>query len=135
VRPWLLAGLLRPVFFGLAIAAAVITGDETGSFWLGLLAFLIAMATGKAVRHLIRRRHLAALRVAVWPVAAAGFAVLFVELGVPDWASALLAFLLAGIVRTALPREHRRERWLRIEDWGIPVAADVIEGRWARKED
>jgi hypothetical protein len=135
VRTWVFDAALRPVLFVIAIAAAVVTGDRTDSFWLGLLAFLVAMAAGKALRRVVRGRLAAAARAAVWPIAATGFAVLFVEVGLPEWAAALLAFVLAGVVRSMLPRERRPSWRLRIEDWGIPVGSDVIEGRWVRKEN
>ena len=41
---WALAALLRPATFVLAIVAGVLTGNRTGTFWLGLLAYLIAMS-------------------------------------------------------------------------------------------
>ena len=131
-RPWILAGLLRPVFLGIAIAAAVIAGDESGSFSFALLAFLVALSCGKVVRRLVRSRWVDAAVAAVWPAAAVGFTVLFVEAGLPKWASVLLAVILAGIVRNVLRVRRGRERWLRLEEWGMPERGDVIEGRSRR---
>jgi hypothetical protein len=129
------AALLRPILFALAIAAAVIAGNRTDSFWIGLLAFLIASGVGRTVRRLIRRRFHAAARALLWPVAATGFVVLFVEIGLPNWASALLAFVCAGIAKNVVAAIFLpRYRVLRIEEWGVPGMDDIIEGRWTEKE-
>jgi hypothetical protein len=141
-RPWLLAGLLRPVFFALAIAAAVIAGDRSDSFWVGLLAFLVASAAGRVIRRLIRGRLVDAVYEALWPGAATGFAYLFVDLGLPKWAGVILAFLAAGIAKRAIansflpPRGRRVEHWQGwLAEWGIPGPDDVVPGRWTRRED
>jgi hypothetical protein len=141
-HPWLLAGLLRPVFFALAIAAAVIAGDRSDSFWVGLLAFLVALATGRVIRRLIRGRPVDALYEALWPAAAVGFAYLFVAVDLPKWAAVILAFVAAGIAKRALAgsflpaRKPRVQRWqARLEEWGIPGPDDVVPGTWTRKED
>jgi hypothetical protein len=133
-RPWIVAGLLRPVFLGVAIAAAVIAGDESGSFSFALLAFLVALSCGKVVRRLVRSRWVDAAVAAVWPAAAVGFTALFVEVGLPKWASVLLAIVLAGIARNAVRVRRSRDRWLRLEEWGMPERGAVIEGR-ARRVD
>ena len=127
--------LLRPVLFGLAIAAAVIAGNRTDSFWIGLLAFLIASGVGRTLRRLIRGRTRAAVRAALWPAAATGFVILFVEIGLPHWAAALLAFVCAGVAKNVvavalLPRY----RLMRLEEWGLPGPDDIVEGRWTEKE-
>jgi hypothetical protein len=127
--------LLRPVLFGLAIAAAVIAGNRTDSFWIGLLTFLIASGVGRAIRRLIRGRTRAAVRAALWPAAATGFVVLFVEIGLPNWAAALLAFVCAGLTKNALAAVFLpRYPLLRLEEWGVPGPDDIVEGRWTEKE-
>lgn len=133
-RPWIVAGLLRPVFLGVAVAAAVIAGDESGSFSFALLAFLVALSCGKVVRRLVRSRRLDAAVASVWPAAAVGLAALFVEAGLPKWAAVLLAIVLAGIARNVVRVRRSRDRWLRLEEWGMPERGDVIEGR-ARRVD
>jgi hypothetical protein len=140
--PWLLSGFLRPVFFVLAIAAAVIAGDRSGSFFVGLLAFLVALRTGRVLRRAIRNRLGDALYEAIWPGGAVGLAYLFAgPAGLPNWASAILALVLAGparriVARPLLPRRARRAQvWTsRLEEWGLPGADDVIPGRWTRKD-
>jgi len=127
--------LLRPVLFGLAIAAAVIAGNRTDSFWIGLLTFLIASGVGRAFRRLLRGRTRAAVRAAFWPAAATGFVVLFVEIGLPNWAAALLAFVCAGLTKNALAAVFLpRYPLLRLEEWGVPGPDDIVEGRWTEKE-
>lgn len=127
--------LLRPVLFGLAIAAAVIAGNRTDSFWIGLLTFLIASGVGRAFRRLLRGRTQAAVRAALWPAAATGFVVLFVEIGLPNWAAALLAFVCAGLTKNALAAVFLpRYPLLRLEEWGVPGPDDIVEGRWTEKE-
>jgi hypothetical protein len=126
---------LRPVLFALAIAAAVIAGNRTDSFWIGLLTFLIASGVGRAIRRLIRGRTRAAVRAALWPATATGFAVLFVEIGLPNWAAALLAFVCAGLTKNALAAAFLpRYPLLRLEEWGVPGPDDIVEGRWTEKE-
>ena len=126
---------LRPVLFGLAIAAAVIAGNRTDSFWIGLLTFLIASGVGRAIRRLLRGRTRAAVRAALWPAAATGLVILFVEIGVPNWAAALLAFVCAGLTKNALAAAFLpRYPLLRLEEWGVPGRDDIVEGRWTEKE-
>jgi hypothetical protein len=128
--------LLRPVLFALAIVAAILTGEHTHSGWIGLLAFFIASGCARAVRRLLRGRTYAAVRALLWPAAATGFVILFVEVGLPDWAAVLLAFVCAGIVKNAVAAAFLpRYRLLRLEEWGIPGMDDVIEGRWTEKEE
>jgi hypothetical protein len=123
--------LLRPILFAVAIAAAVVAGEETHSFWIGLLAFFIASGCGRTIRRLLRGRSRAALRAILWPVAATGFVVLFAEIGLPNWASAILAFVCAGVAKNAIAAMFLpRHAWLRVEEWGLPGLDDVIEGRW-----
>lgn len=131
---WLTVMLLRPVLFGLAIAAAVIAGEERDSVWIGLLAFLIASGCGRVVRRLLRRRSRAAVRAFLWPAAATGFVILFAEIGLADWASAALAFICAGVAKNlVVARFQPRHAWLRIEEWGFPGRDDIIEGRWRER--
>jgi len=125
-RPWLVAGLLRPVFLGVAIAAAVIAGSESGSFSIAVLAFFVALSSGKVVRRLVRSRRVEAAYAAIWPVAAIGFTVLFVELGLPKWASVLLALVLASLARLSIRRERPQI--------GVRIGTDAIEGTWRRRE-
>jgi hypothetical protein len=123
------------VLFGLAIAAAVIADNRTNSFWIGLLAFLIASGVGRTLRRLLRGRTRAAVRAALWPLAATGFVVLFVEIGLPHWAAALLAFVCAGLTKNAIAAAFLpRYRLMRLEEWGVPGPDDVIEGRWSERE-
>ena len=114
--------LLRPVTFVLAIVAAVLTGDRTGSFWLGLLAFFIAMAAGRVLGALVRGSTDRALAKAIWPAAATGFAFLFDDLGLPRWATFFCAWIAASLTRGALhgvlPQRRvwtRRVEWRRID--------------------
>jgi hypothetical protein len=135
---WLLRALLRPVLFGVAIAAGVLAGERSGSFWVGLLAFMVASGTGRALRRLLGGRIADAVYELLWPASATGLVILFAELGLVEWASAILAIVLAGFVKrllaAALLPRRRRGRWLRVEEWGIPGPDDIIEGRWAEKE-
>ena len=103
----MLAALLRPVLFVLAIVAAVLVGDRTGSFWLGLLAFFIAAGVARCVRALVRGRRGKALGRLVWPAAATGFAFLFDSLGLPAWATFLTAFAAASLTAGALGFSRR----------------------------
>jgi hypothetical protein len=135
-RPWLLSGLLRPVLFGVAIAAGVLAGDRSGSFWVGLLAFMVASGCGRALRRLVRGRFADCVYELLWPAAATGIAILFTEIGLAEWASALIAIVLAGFVKNALAAvflPRRRSRLLRVEEWGVPGLDDVVEGRWSEK--
>ena len=139
MRPWLPVMLLRPVLFGLAIAAGVLAGERSGSFWVGLLAFMVASDTGRALRRLLRGRVADAAYELLWPISATGLVILFTELGLVEWASAILAIVLAGFLKRGLaavllPR-RRRGSWLRIQEWGLPGPDDIIEGRWAEREE
>jgi hypothetical protein len=139
-RPWVLSTLLRPVLFGVAVAAAVLAGERSGSFFVGLLAFLVASGAGRALRRLLRGRLVDAVYEALWPAAATGLAVLFTELGLVEWASAIVAIAAAGIVKNVLaaaflPRRVRRGKWTRVEQWGVPGLDDVIEARWTKREE
>jgi hypothetical protein len=135
------AGFLRPVFFALAIAAAVIAGDRSDSFFVGLLAFLVALRTGRVIRRVIRNRLSDAVYEALWPAAAVGFAYLFADpAGLPKWAAVIVALVLAGptrriVAHAFLPRRTERAQvWMsHLEEWGLPGADDVISGRWTRK--
>jgi hypothetical protein len=139
-RPWVLSTLLRPVLFGVAVAAAVLAGERSGSFFVGLLAFLVASGAGRALRRLLRGRLVDAVYEALWPAAATGLAVLFTERGLVEWASAIVAIAAAGIVKNVLaaaflPRRVRRGKWTRVEQWGVPGLDDVIEARWTKREE
>lgn len=126
---------LRPVLFGLAIAAAVIAGNRTDSFWIGLLTFLIASGVGRTLRRLVRGRTRAAVRAALWAAAATGFVVLFDDIGLPKWEAALLAFVCAGLTKSAVAAVLLpRYRLMRLEEWGLPGPDDIVEGRWTEKE-
>jgi len=133
---WVLAALLRPVTFVLAIVAGVMTGDRTGTFWLGLLAYLIAMSAGRALRGLVRSRVALAAYRAIWPAAAAGYAFLFGYLGLPGWANLIVTVIAAGMTKNALggPIRPRRSRpkweWRQLEEWGVPNIEDIVQGRW-----
>src|SRR3954465_6233092 len=96
---WTLAAVLRPITFVLAIVAAVITGDRTDSFWLGLLAFFVAMGAGRVIGALIRGRADRAAYKGIWPAAATGFAFLFDDLGLPRWATFLCAVIAASMTK------------------------------------
>jgi hypothetical protein len=138
-RPWVLAALLRPLLFGVAIAAGVLAGDRSGSFWVGLLAFLVAEGAGKALRRFVRGRYADAVYQLLWPAAATGLAILFTEVGLVEWGSAIVAIVAAGIVKNALaaaflPPRVGGTRWLRLEEWGVPGVDDIVEGRWTVKE-
>jgi len=119
---WTVAAVLRPITFVLAIVAAVITGNRTDSFWLGLLAFFVAMGAGRVLGALIRNRPQRALYKAIWPAAATGFAFLFDALGLPNWATFFCAVIAAsmtkGALRPVLPQQRvwtRRVEWRRID--------------------
>jgi hypothetical protein len=127
--------LLRPVLFVLAIVAAVLTGEHTHSGWIGLLAFFIASGCARTLRRLLRGRASAALRAILWPAAATGLVILYLELGLPSWASAILAFASAGIVKNVFAAIFLpRHTWFRLEEWGVPGRDDVIEGRWSESD-
>jgi hypothetical protein len=115
---WTAAVLLRPVTFVLAIVAAVITGDRTDSFWLGLLGFFIAMGAGRVLGALVRGRSDRAVAKAIWPAAATGFAFLFDELGLPHWATFFSAWIAASLARGALHGiVPQRRVWIRRVEW------------------
>src|SRR5262249_39828772 len=115
---WTAATLLRPITFALAIVAAVITGNKTDSFWLGFLAFFIAMGAGRVLGALIRGRADRALYKAIWPGAATGFAFLFDDIGLARWANFFVSIIAAGLTRSALggliPNQRR---WTRRVEW------------------
>lgn len=139
-RPWLLGALLRPVLFGVAIAAAVLAGERSGSFFIGLLAFLVASGAGRALRRLLQGRFVDAVYEALWPAAATGLAILFTKIGLVEWASAIVAIVAAGIVENALaaaflPSRVTRGKWTRVEQWGMPGLDDVVEVRWTKREE
>src|ERR1051325_1932904 len=107
---WTLALVLRPITFVLAIVAAVIAGNRTDSFWLGLLAFFIAVGAGRVLGALIRNRPDRALRKAIWPGAATGYAFLFDWLGLPTWANFFVSVIAAGLTKSALAGGVARRR-------------------------
>jgi hypothetical protein len=115
---WTAAALLRPITFALAIVAAVITGNRTDSFWLGFLAFFIAMGAGRVLGALIRGRPDRALYKAVWPGAATGFAFLFDDLGLPRWANFFVSIIAASLTKSALGGVFpQQRRWTRRVEW------------------
>jgi hypothetical protein len=123
--------LLRPVLFALAIVAAVLTGDRTDSFWLGLLAFLVAAAVGRALRALVRRRTGRAVYRLIWPAAATGYAFLFAALGLPAWATFLVAIVAASLTKDAvaaafLPAYVRRRAWATRGEWNLSRLDDLL---------
>ncbi len=131
-RPWLLAAALRPVLFALAVAAAVIAGDRSNSFWIGLLAYVVARFVGRAIRRLLRNRWADAVYELLWAGAAVGFAILFVDVSIPKWASVILAVIAAGIAHNILASAFlpRGGGWTKLESWGVPGSDDVIVTRW-----
>jgi hypothetical protein len=140
LRPRLVNGLLLPVLFGLSIAAAVVAGDDSDSFWVGVLAFLVAWKTGRVLRRLVRGLLVDAVHAALWPGGATGYAFLFAWAGLPKWLSVFLAMLAAEATKLAvsplLPRRRKlAERWAWFEEWGVPALDQVIQGRWTRKEE
>jgi hypothetical protein len=115
---WTAAALVRPITFALAIVAAVITGNRTDSFWLGFLAFFIAMGAGRVLGALIRGRPDRALYKAVWPGAATGFAFLFDDLGLPRWANFFVSIIAASLTKSALGGVFpQQRRWTRRVEW------------------
>src|SRR5262249_50666061 len=109
---WTVTQLLRPIVFVLAIVAAVVVGDETESFWLGFLAFFIAMSLGRVVRALVRGHARAALQRAVWPGSAIAYAVLFASPGLWTWATFFVTIIAASLTRAALsPMLPQERRW------------------------
>jgi hypothetical protein len=115
---WTAAALLRPITFALAIVAAVITGNKTDSFWLGFLAFFIAMAAGRVLGALIRGRPDRALYKAIWPGAATGYAFLFDDVGLPRWANFFVSIIAASLTKSALSSVFpNQRRWTRRVEW------------------
>ena len=113
---WTAAVLLRPATFVLAVVAAVVVGDSSGSFWYGLLAFFIAMGFGRVLGAIVRNRPDRALQKAIWPVAATVYAFLFDALGVWPWATFFVAWIAASLTRAAFPQRPRV--WtIRRGDW------------------
>ena len=65
-----------------------------------------------------------------------GLAILFTEIGLAEWASAIVAVVLAGFVKNSLAAvflPRRKGGWLRPEEWGMPGLEDIVEGRAAEK--
>ncbi len=139
VRPRLVNGALLPVIFGLALAAGVVAGDRSDSFWVGLLAFFVAWKAGRVVRRLVRGLLVEAIHAALWPAGAAGFAWLFVGAGLPKWLGVILAMLAAEAAKLAvsplLPKRRTpAQRFAWFEEWGLPAVDDAIQGRFTRKD-
>jgi hypothetical protein len=115
---WTVAVLLRPITFVLAIVAAVVIGNRTDSFWLGLLAFFVAMGAGRVIGALIRGRADRAAYKAIWPAAATGFAFLFDDLDLPRWATFFCAVIAASMTKSALSGLFPNQRlWTRRVEW------------------
>jgi hypothetical protein len=117
---WTVAALLRPVTFVLAIVAAVLVGNASDSFWYGLLAWFVAMGAGRVIGAVIRNLPDRAIRKAVWPAAATGYAFLFAALGLPPWASFFVSVIAASLTRQALNgilpgRRSVRVEWRRVD--------------------
>src|SRR5260370_41397409 len=108
---WTTSQFLRPIVFALAIVAAILTGNRTGSFWYGFLAFFVAMACGRALRAVVRGDLSKTLYRAVWPAAATGYAFLFSDLGLAAWATFFVSWIAASFTKGALrgffPRQPR----------------------------
>ena len=116
---WTLAALLRPLTFALAIVAAVLTGNRADSFWLGFLAFFVAIGAGRVAGALVRGRAERALYKAIWPGAATGYAYLFDGVGLPPWANFFVSIMAASLTKQALGGllPHRRGLWKVRTDW------------------
>jgi hypothetical protein len=115
---WTAAALLRPITFVLAIVAAVITGNRTDSFWLGLIGFFIAMGAGRVLGAVIRGRLDRAIYKAIWPGAATGYAFLFADIGLPTWANFFVSVIAATMTKTALGSAFpTQRRWTRRVEW------------------
>lgn len=115
---WTVSALLRPITFVLAIVAAVLVGNRTNTFWLGFLAFFIAMGAGRVLGALIRGRVDKALYKAIWPGAATGFAFLFDGLGLPHWANFFVSAIAASLTKSALSGFFPKQRiWTRRVEW------------------
>jgi hypothetical protein len=112
------AALLRPITFVLSVVAAVITGNRTDSFWLGLLAFFIAVGAGRVLGALVRGRADRALYKAIWPGAAAAYAFLFDSLGLPGWANFFVSVIAASLTKAALASFFPAQRvWTSRVEW------------------
>ena len=118
--------MLRPITFVLAIVAAVITGDRTDSFWYGLLAFFVAVGAGRVLGAVVRGRGDKAVRKAIWPGAATGYAFLFAAVGLPPWATFFVSWIAATMTKGAL-------------DGAVPSRRHAVfgvrAGRWRRAID
>src|SRR5215831_11295866 len=109
---WTAVQLLRPIVFVLAIIVAAVVGDRTDSFWLGFLAFFIAMSLGRVVRALARGEWKSALQRLVWPGSAIAYAFLFDGLGLWTWATFFVTIIAASLTRAALaPMLPQERRW------------------------
>lgn len=124
------------MFFALAVVGAVITGQHEQSAWIGLLAYFIASGLARVVRRLLRGRPRAAFRALFWPVFAAGFVVLYAKaVGLPAWASVILAVVSAGIAKNVLAALLFAEfSWRRLDEWGVRGPHYIIEGRWTESD-
>lgn len=124
------------MFFALAVVGAVITGQHEQSAWIGLLAYFIASGLARVVRRLLRGRPRAAFRALLWPVFAAGFVVLYAKaVGLPAWASVILAVVSAGIAKNVLAALLFAEfSWRRLDEWGVRGPHYIIEGRWTESD-
>ncbi len=124
------------MFFALAVVGAVITGRHEHSAWIGLLAYFIASGLARVVRRLLRGRLWTAFRALLWPVLAAGFVVLYAKgLGLPAWASVILAAVSAGIAKNVLAVLLFAEfSWRRLDAWGVRGPHSIIEGRWTESD-
>jgi hypothetical protein len=115
---WTVAALLRPITFALAIVAAAVTGNRTDSFWLGFLAFFIAMGAGRVLGAVIRGRLDKAIYKSIWPGAATGYAFLFDDLGLPRWANFFVTVIAATMTKSALSGFFPKQRlWTRRVEW------------------
>ncbi len=115
---WTTAAAVRLVTFVLAIVVAAVVGNQTDSFWYGLLTWFIAMAVGRVIGALIRNLPRRALYKAIWPVAATVFALLFAALGLPPWANFFVAFIAASLTKQALGGMIPGGRtWTRTVEW------------------
>ena len=115
---WTVAALLRPITFALAIVAGVTVGNRTDTFWLGFLAFFIAMGAGRVLGALIRKRLDKAVYKAIWPGAATGFAFLFDGLRLPHWANFFVSVIAASLTKSALSGFFPKQRiWTRRVEW------------------
>jgi hypothetical protein len=139
LRPRILNGVLLPVIFGLALAAGVVAGDRSDSFFVGLLAFFVAWKAGRVIRRVVRGLWLDAVHAALWPAGAVGFAYVFVWAGLAKWLGVLLALLAAEAAKLAisplLPKRRKlAERWAWFEEFGLPMVDEAIQGRFTRKQ-